>query len=436
MNTKKLIISFLAAFGITFASFAPAFADTVSVNFENPQYSVGSISGQNGWSNAVNPTYDQGVVANTFGYSSFGGQSLRMSDAVTSGSFGDWVFAKPLTDSVGESSASAGTFSVGNKKTHFETQFDIASTVPGAQQPGLHVSVSPDRGDGSRMSYLRFEDGATGIDVFFDDVQGTTSPANFVETKVASGLDRTVTHRVKLTMDTLDGPSNDVVKVYVDGNLVHTGTSWENYYRFDSEASTEQSTRIVKTVIFQARGTATPGDIGKGFLFDNFSMSSGSVLVTPPSSLDQCKNSGWKDFNNPSFTNQGQCVAYVATHNHVVIGFVKYNAYGLNRTADLAMTTALNSGTFFYSDANHDSYSVKVSEVRVNGNDAYFAGKVTHASNPSWVGQWLFAKVEDNNPDKIWGSFTSQTAAVNGVDIMSDPTDGPFSVTSGSISVH
>src|SRR5205807_629012 len=122
-----------------------------------------------------------------------------------------------------------------------------------AQQPGLHVSISPDRGDGSRMSYLRFEDGVSGIDVFFDDVQGTINPANFVETQVATGLDRTVPHTVKLTLDTIDGPSNDVVKVYIDGTLVETGTSWENYYRYDSEASAEQSPRIVKTVIFQAR---------------------------------------------------------------------------------------------------------------------------------------------------------------------------------------
>jgi hypothetical protein len=45
-------------------------------------------------------------------------------------------------------------------------------------------------------------------------------------------------------MDVIDGPSNDVVKVYIDGALVHTGTSWENYYRYDSEASAEQSPRI------------------------------------------------------------------------------------------------------------------------------------------------------------------------------------------------
>ncbi|MBI1862881.1 hypothetical protein HYS00_02060 [Candidatus Microgenomates bacterium] len=195
-------------------------------------------------------------------FPTFGTQSFRVSDAVTSGCFGDQAFSIPLTDSVGETTATAGSYAAGTRQTHFETQFDIASAVPTAQQPGLHVSVSPDRGDGSRMSYLRFEDGTAGIDVFFDDVQGTTNPANFVETQVATGLDRTKTHTVKLTFDAVEGPSNDVVKVYIDGTLVQTGTSWENYYRFDSESASEQSPRIVRTVLFRSVGGANPANAG------------------------------------------------------------------------------------------------------------------------------------------------------------------------------
>ena len=266
-------------------------ANTVTTNFETPTFILGSINGQSGWGGdgiPVNPTYDQAVVPSSsstipYDYSAtFGSQSFRLSDAVTSGSFGDWVFAKPLTNAVGEVDSTNSTFSPGTLQRHFETEFDIASTLPGQRQTGLHVSVSPDRGDGSRMSYLRFEDGANGIDVFFDDVQGTSNPANFVETQVASGLDRTKPHHIKLTIDLVDGPSNDVVKVYVDGTLVHTGTSWENYYRYDTEASSEQSPRIIKTLLFQARGTATPADLGHGFLFDNVSLLSGP---TPPTSV-------------------------------------------------------------------------------------------------------------------------------------------------------
>lgn len=291
MNKTKILPLALGLALLLFVT--PAFADTVSVDFES--YTLGSISGQDGWGNAVNPAYDQEVVNNTYGYSSFDSKSFRMSDEVASGSFGDWVFVKPLTNAVGETAATTGGFTEGTRQRHFEMQFDIASTMPNAQQTGLHMSVSPDRGDGSRMSYLRFEDSNGGIDVFFDDVQGTinvgdtgcpVSPptyvlggkcANFVETQVGTDLSRTAPHTIKLTMDTLDGASNDVVKVYIDGVLVHTGQSWEDYYRFDAEAQAEQSPRIVKTMIMQVRGSSNPGNAGNGFLFDNINLSSGPI---------------------------------------------------------------------------------------------------------------------------------------------------------------
>jgi hypothetical protein len=37
-------------------------------------------------------------------------------------------------------------------------------------------------------------------------------------------------------------------------------------------------------------------------------------LVGPPTSKDQCKHNGWRSFTNPTFKNQGQCVAFVVHH--------------------------------------------------------------------------------------------------------------------------
>jgi len=264
------ILAFVPTLGVLAAS-------NVSVNFETPVYHTGSINGQDGWTSTGSvgsgcATYDH-AVSSSLGTQGFGTQSLRVSDAVTSGCFGDQTFAKPLTDAVGETGATAGSYTVGNRQNHFETQFNFASTTPNAQQPGMHVSVSPDRGDGSRMSYLRFEDNSGGIDVFFVDVIGTGNPSNFHETKIAT-LDRSKVHKVKLTLDTVDGPSNDVVRVWIDGDQKITGTSWENYYRYDNESAAEQSPRIVKTVLFRTSGDAHPADSGKGFLFDNVSLKS------------------------------------------------------------------------------------------------------------------------------------------------------------------
>jgi Concanavalin A-like lectin/glucanases superfamily/Prealbumin-like fold domain len=244
---------------------------------------LGSVNGQSGWS-ATNPAYDQAIVSNVYGYDTFGCQTLRVSDAVTSGSFGDWIFTPSNTNEAGETTAFSNGMSGGTRQNHFEAQFDIASTVPGAEQPGLHVSVSPDRGDGARMSYLRFEDQADGIHVFFDDVTnagpvGTGSEFN--ETDIAT-LDRTIPHTAKFVMDLFDGASNDVVKIYIDGNLVTTGGSWENYYRFDPEQTPSgNQVPTVDSLIIQARGTAAAGTAGNGFVFDNFDMSS-SIVVPPP----------------------------------------------------------------------------------------------------------------------------------------------------------
>ena len=44
---------------------------------------------------------------------------------------------------------------------------------------------------------------------------------------------------------------------------------------------------------------------------NNFSVNVTTPLVGPPTDKDQCKDGGWKTFNNPSFKNQGACVSFV-----------------------------------------------------------------------------------------------------------------------------
>jgi hypothetical protein len=89
MNIKKILVG-SAASALIFSTFiAPAFADSVSVNFEPSTYSVGNINGQDGWTSLGSAglgcaLYDQAVFAHAL-FPSFGQQSLRISDAVTSG---------------------------------------------------------------------------------------------------------------------------------------------------------------------------------------------------------------------------------------------------------------------------------------------------------------------------------------------------------------
>jgi hypothetical protein len=280
------------------------------VNFEQPSYQLGTINGQDRWSSLGAAglgcaLYDHAVALNVL-YAAFGAQSLRMSNAVTSGCFGDQTFSKSLHDEAGETSAENGDLSGGTRQKHFEAQWQFASAQPLAEQPGLSVVASPDRGDGARMSWIQMTDTPTGLAVNFYDYQH--SALDFIESNVASNLDRTVPHTIKVSMDFYDGPANDVVKVYVDGKLKHTGTSWEDYFR-DWE---DGSSRTVDSILFRTGGDAASGTAGKGFLIDNLTLQSGPIL-TSPSTKDDCKNTGWTAFNNPTFKNQGDCVSFVAT---------------------------------------------------------------------------------------------------------------------------
>lgn len=245
----------------------------VAVTFEPPRYATGTIDGQDGWSSfgaagrgcAV---YDHAVAAQAVPFRLFGAQSLRMSNAVTSGCFGDQTFSKPVPISAGESDAQDLSGSTTSPRyRRFAAQWMFASTVPGAEQPGLSVVASPDRGDGARMSWIQMTDTPTGLAVNFYDYQRAVH--DFVFTPVASGLSRTVPHSIIVTMDLVDGPANDVVRVYVDGILKHTGTSWEDYFR-DEE---HNPTRTVNRILFRTGGPAVPATLGNGFAIDNLIIS-------------------------------------------------------------------------------------------------------------------------------------------------------------------
>ena len=123
---------------------AVAGADTAGTLFEQPAF-TGSNVNQDGWMKTG--PYDAAIVANSGAAAvAFGQQSLRISNATTSGSFADQTFSAPLTDGAGESTSTDGGQAGGERQPHFDTTFRFLSTTPGAEQPGLAVTISPDSG--------------------------------------------------------------------------------------------------------------------------------------------------------------------------------------------------------------------------------------------------------------------------------------------------
>ncbi len=109
--------------------------------------------------------------------------------------------------------------------------------------------------------------------------------------------------------------------------------------------------------------------------------------------------------------------------------------------ADLSTCAAEGRGMLRYEDENSDWYEVEVAFVNVRGENAWLAGPVVSASNPTWVGNWLFAKAHDGGEpargvDQFSGSFTTMKEAKAGVVLMWDPEDGPFVVEDGNLQVH
>ncbi len=298
----KPLLAFASAIALFVGSGGLASADSLFINFEPPTYHPGTIDHQNGWAgtggSVINPAIDQAVVASWPGRpASFGTQSWRISNFYSSGSFGDMPFSPSLKNEAGETMAQNGGFSGGTRQNHFDAQWAFTSADPTSPETDSYVSISPDRGDGARMSYIRLEDHPAGIDVFFVDYVDKApygangSPATaalgcgpedqFRETKVASGLSRNQAHTVKLAMDFINGQRNDVVNVYVDGEFRFKGTSWEDYFRWCVEsgggtglAANDQS-RTVDSLLFRvgADGQVHLTEF-KGFLIDNLSYSS------------------------------------------------------------------------------------------------------------------------------------------------------------------
>jgi len=169
---------------------------------------------------------------------------------------------------------------------NFQAGWSFASADPENEQPGLSVVASPDRGDGARMSWIEMADTPDGLAVNFygydPTLGGTCSDlTNFVYTEIASGLDRTQPHSIIVEMFLLDGPNNDVVRVYVDLELVHEGKSWEDFFRLCQPVDgTEAVSRTVDSVLFRVAGAAAPATAGLGFLLDNFGASSHLIGTT------------------------------------------------------------------------------------------------------------------------------------------------------------
>ena len=89
------------------------------------------------------------------------------------------------------------------------------------------------------------------------------------------------------------------MKIFIDGSLAHTGTTWEDYYRYDPEQSGNNNRVPAETsrLLFRTGGTAVPANAGNGFLVDAVSLSSqaapGPTGPAGPTGATGATGPGW-----------------------------------------------------------------------------------------------------------------------------------------------
>jgi hypothetical protein len=285
---RTAIVGLLATLvGIALLPCGVALADTISTNFEAPVFHTGSVNGQDGWKSAVPgdiPSlphgYDQAVVTNSGAPAEFGGQSLRLSNAYNQFEAGPpefhfQTYSKPTTEAAGERL----------RNTEYIAQFSFIPTKPTVQQPGLFVSVSPDEGEGGRMSYIGLEDAPLGINVTFYDTNGE---GDFVGYDLGT-LSRRVQHTIKFWMKLNPGANNDFVRIFIDGHDAgQCFTTWENFYR-----SVKQPVPTSDTLQFRSTGEHENLSLaGGGYLFDKVTITTAKGAGPPTCDLPLEKVAG------------------------------------------------------------------------------------------------------------------------------------------------
>ena len=93
-------------------------------------------------------------------------------------------------------------------------------------------------------------------------------------------LDASVSHTIQVIFRAVDGSNNDIVEYYVDGNLVGTGSTFENFAEFHLGQPHASAINSVNNVLFRAGDPAGnpfpadgPGGNRQGFYIDDLAMS-------------------------------------------------------------------------------------------------------------------------------------------------------------------
>jgi hypothetical protein len=275
---------------------------------------AGTVDGQNGWttrdaftSSTTVGKWDQQVKQVNDANGSR--KVFRMSNALASSTYSSQVFSAVSGQVAGESNSALWN----NRGTNGSSPFSPAQygayaatstfyskvafrSATGAAQSGLALTLSASAKQSAvRMSWLQLQDTGSGFNLNVIEALGSTGVGNSsfsTSTAVASGLSYTDLHTIEMGITFVDGVTNvggtvfgnDVLQIWLNGTLIHTGTTWESYY-YNNERITAGTPRLqsVDSMLFRVSGTAATGTSGNGFYFEDFAI--GNTIVPAPGAL-------------------------------------------------------------------------------------------------------------------------------------------------------
>lgn len=239
----------------------------------------------------ANYTWDEEVVT-------VAGENVwRISNAITKGSFSDQPMTYTSCEKAGETGSALfnvrplgnalGTPLPGAYATSNQLYWRVSfkSATGAAAQPGLNIELASNAKYTSwRMSRLVIRDAGNGFNLTAIDTFGNiTSGATIsIFTPIASGLSYTEFHTIETRILFVDGITdlgnnivggNDVLQVYLNGTLIHTGSTNEADYYVSPASATEglapPRRQATDCLMFRVSGTAVTGTFDKGFYFSD-----------------------------------------------------------------------------------------------------------------------------------------------------------------------
>src|SRR4051794_26445542 len=183
-----------------------------------------SIDGQNGWARTAAGFDEQ--VENVGGGAQAGQNVWKLSNKVVSGAFGN----QPVSPQLAESAGEAAVRSAGGGDS-MEAVFWMRPVSASADGSSITISLSPASGD--RLAYFRIVNdldangGSRTVVIDYLDVRNTGVFRTYAS---SSGMKRDAWIKVRLVMETADGGSNDVFRIFLDDQLVGTRSTWEDYF--------------------------------------------------------------------------------------------------------------------------------------------------------------------------------------------------------------